>query len=79
MEIDKDKIDEAVLALLYLTSCDEKVRAASWKGYDWDALNRLHEKGLIEAPVNKNKSVGVTESGRAKSKELFFRLFGKAE
>lgn len=79
MEIDKDKIDEAVLALLYLTSCDEKFRAASWKSHDWDALNRLYEKGLIEDPVSKNKSVGITESGRAKSKELFFRLFGKAE
>lgn len=77
MEIDTDKIDEAVLALLHLTRCDDKVRAASWKSHDWDALNRLHEKGYIANPVNKGKSVGLTDAGRAKSEELFCRLFGK--
>ncbi len=79
MEIDSDKIDEAVLALLYLTRCDDKFGAAAWKSHDWDALNRLHEKGLIEDPVSKNKSVGLTDAGREKSKELFFKLFGKSE
>jgi hypothetical protein len=33
MEIDRDKIDEAVLALLYLTRCDDKFRAASEGGF----------------------------------------------
>ena len=79
MEIDTDKIDDAVLALLYLTRCDDKFRAASWKSHDWDALHRLHEKGYIGNPVSKNKSVGLTEAGKAKSEELFFRLFGKAK
>jgi hypothetical protein len=79
MEIDTDKIDEAVLALLYLTRCDDKFRAASWRSHDWDALNRLHEKGYIENPVNKNKSVGLTEAGRVKSEELCHKLFGKAK
>lgn len=78
MQIDSDKIDEAVLALLYLTRCDDKFRTASWKGHDWDALGRLHDKGYIENPVRKNKSVGLTETGRAKSEELFYKLFGKA-
>jgi hypothetical protein len=79
MEIDTDKIDEAVLALLYLTRCDDKFRAASWKSHDWDALNRLHEKGYIGNPVSKSKSIGLTESGRATSEELFYKLFGKAK
>jgi hypothetical protein len=79
MEIDTDKIDEAVLALLYRTRCDDKFRAASWKSQDWDTLNRLHEKGYIENPVSKNKSVGLTEAGRAKSEELYYRLFGKGK
>ncbi len=79
MEIDTDKIDEAVLALLYLTRCDEKGRLASWKSHDWDALDRLHEKGLIDDPVSTTKSVRLTEEGRAKSKELFLKLFGKSE
>ena len=79
MEYDTDKIDDAVLALLFLTRCDDKFRAASWKSHDWDALNRLHEKGYIENPVSKNKSVGLTEAGRVKSEELFNTLFGKTK
>jgi hypothetical protein len=47
MTLDTDKIDEAVLALLFLTLHDD-VRA--WKGFDWDALDRLHEKGMIPRP-----------------------------
>ncbi len=42
MEIDEEKIDEAVLALLYLTLHDG---GRAWKSFDWDAMNRLHEKG----------------------------------
>jgi hypothetical protein len=77
MDIDTDKIDDAVLALLFLTRCDEKFGAAAWKSHDWDALNRLHEKGLIGDPVSKNKSVALTEEGKAKAEELFWMLFGK--
>ena len=54
MEYDKQKVDEMVLALLFLT-LDGDGRA--WKGHDWDAMGRLHEKGMIEDPKNKNKSV----------------------
>lgn len=79
MEIDTDKIDEAVLALLHLTRCDSRFGAAAWKSHDWDALNRLHEKGFIGDPVNKNKSVSLTEAGRMKAEELFRKLFGKAK
>jgi hypothetical protein len=79
MDIDTNKIDEAVLALLYLTRCDDQFRAAAWKSHDWDALNRLHEKGYIDNPVSKAKSVGLTEAGKAKSEELFRKLFGKSE
>jgi len=44
MGLDTDKIDDAVLALLFLTLHDHW---RAWKGFDWDALNRLYEKGLI--------------------------------
>ena len=44
MEIDRNKIDKAVLALLWLTLHDERL---AWKGFDWDALERLHARGLI--------------------------------
>lgn len=79
MEYDSDKVDDAVLALLYLTRFSDRFGAAAWKGHDWDALNRLHEKGYIGDPVNKNKSVGMTEEGRKRSEELFRKLFGKSE
>ena len=47
MEIDHDRIDEAVLALLWLTLHDER---RAWKGFDWNALDRLFRKGLICRP-----------------------------
>ncbi|MFE3839266.1 DUF6429 family protein [Pseudogemmobacter sonorensis] len=72
MEIDEDKIDDAVLALLYLT-LDRDGRA--WKGFDWTAMNRLHEKGFIGDPVNKAKSVWLTEEGIARSERLFCEMF----
>ena len=74
MAIDEEKIDEAVLALLYLT-LDKNGRA--WKGFDFEVMNRLHQKGFIGDPVNKNKSVALTEEGIAESKRLFELLFAK--
>jgi hypothetical protein len=75
MDIDTDKIDEAVLALLYLTLHDG-VRA--WKGHDWDALDRLYRKGMIGNPVGKAKSVVLTDEGLAESERLFRKLFERA-
>ena len=75
MEIDEEKIDDAVLALLGLTLHDE---CRVWKSMDWDVMNRLHEKGLISNPVGKAKSVLFTEEGQQKSEELFKKLFAKS-
>jgi len=74
MEMDAQKIDDAVLALLQLTLHDD-MRA--WKGFDWDTLGRLHAKGLIEDPVGKAKSVRLTPGGAARSAALFKALFAK--
>jgi hypothetical protein len=60
MEIDTEKVDEAVLALFYLTLHDG---TRAWKGFDWDTLNRLHAKGLISDPASKSKSVILTGEG----------------
>ena len=54
MEIDLDKIDDTVLGLLWLTLHDKR---RAWKGFDWDALERLYQKGLIANPANKAKSL----------------------
>jgi Domain of unknown function (DUF6429) len=75
MDIDTDKIDEAVLALLYLTLHDG-VRA--WKGHDRDALDRLYRKGMIDNPVGKAKSVVLTDEGLAESERLFRNLFERS-
>lgn len=72
MEIDEDKIDDAVLGLLWLTLHDER---RAWKGMDWSALDRLHRMGLIHDPVNRAKSVVLTNDGLQRSKALFQRLF----
>lgn len=74
MNIDNDKIDDAALALMYLTLHDH---FRAWKQIDWDVTNRLHEKGLICDPVGKTKSVVFTEEGLKKSEELFNTLFVK--
>jgi hypothetical protein len=72
LRIDRQKIDEAVLALLYLTLHDG---CRAWKAFDWDAMNRLHEKGFIGDPVNRSKSVVFTEMGIAEAERLFKAQF----
>ena len=64
MEIDKDKIDDAALALLWLTLHDGD---RAWKGFDWDTLDRLHAKGLIGKPANQAKSVDLSDEGLRRS------------
>jgi len=75
MDIDQEKVEQTVLALLYLTSSKDKFGLRTWKGYDWQVMNFLHEKGYISNPVNKAKSVAFTEEGARLSKELFEKLF----
>ncbi|MBI3465047.1 MAG: hypothetical protein HY000_18625 [Planctomycetes bacterium] len=74
MELDTNKIDDAVLALLYLGLHDG---ARAWKGFDWDAMDRLHEQGFITDPRGKAKSVVFTEEGLERAKRLLNELFGK--
>ena len=76
MNFDTDKVDDAVLALLWLTTFRDGPGFRAWKGHDWDALNRLHEKGFISDPKGKAKSVVLTEEGKDRSEQLFQSLFG---
>ncbi len=75
MEIDIDRVEDAVLGLLYLTLHDD---CRAWKGHDWDAMERLHQKGFIHNPVGKAKSVVLTAEGMKRCEELFRKLFAKA-
>lgn len=78
MEYDKDKIDEMVLALLYLTSFKNHSVVRAWKSMDWDALDRLYEKGYIGNPKSKAKSVILTEEGAKLAEQLFGKHFGSS-
>lgn len=69
---DLDKIDEAVLALLYLGLHDG---GRAWKSFDWDAMSRLHAMGYISDPVSTAKSVVFTEEGLRASEQAFQGLF----
>jgi Domain of unknown function (DUF6429) len=77
--MNKNKIDEAVLALLYLGSHVDRPNGPrwTWKSFDWDAMERLYKKGLISNPLNKAKSVSFTGEGLAQAKHAFERLFGE--
>ena len=76
MEYNKDKVDEMVLALMYLTTFKDEFGMRVWTGLDWDVLDRLHEKGYISNPKSKAKSVGISEEAAKKSEELFTKHFG---
>lgn len=73
----QERIDEAVLALLFLGIYERHPMAGTgtWKSFDWDAMSRLHEKGLISDPVSKAKSVTFTEEGVRQAEAVFRRLF----
>ena len=74
MEPDDEKVDAAVLALLYLTLHDG---CRAWKGVPWEATDRLHEKGLIENPASKAKSVVFTEEGLAAAERAFNEMLAR--
>jgi hypothetical protein len=74
MNYDPDKVDEMVLALLWLTQTSD---GRCWKGHDWNALDRLHAKGYISDPKSKAKSVILSEKGVQQARELFEHHFGR--
>ena len=81
MKYDQDKVDEMTLALLYLvtTGRQEGLGARSWKGFDSNTMNRLHEKGWLKDPKTKAMSLYLTEEGFKKSEQLFLKHFGQEE
>ena len=73
LELDTDRVDQAVLALLSPGLHDG---ARVWKSFDWDVMTRLHEKGYITDPRGRAKSVVLTEQGLKESERLLGDLFG---
>ena len=67
MEVDRDKIDDVILALLYLTlSREGRAGRESTR-----AMNRLYEKDFIRDLANNAKPVWLTESRRISSGNNF--------
>jgi hypothetical protein len=73
MELDNDKIDDAVLALLMLGTSGTR----AWKGLDSSVLVRLHERGFISNPHDRSPTVVFTAEGLSRAKRLRDELFGK--
>ena len=73
MTLDKDRIDDAVLALLYLGLHAEN---RAWKSFDWDAMDRLYERGLISNPKGRAKSIVFSNAGLRLAEDRYNALFG---
>ena len=74
MKLNNEKIDEAVLALLLLGLHDG---SRAWKGFDWESMNRLHEKGYISDPRGKAKSIVFTPEGIQEAERLLWEMFSE--
>jgi hypothetical protein len=76
MEYDKEKVDEMVLALMWLVLHGGRPEVRAWKGFDWHTLERLHAQGLITDPKSKAKSVALSDTAVELSERLFEKHFG---
>lgn len=77
MEYNQEKVDDMILALLYLTSSTDKYGTRAWKGLDWQVLDRLYKKGYISDPGEKGPTMQLSKEGAERSKRLFKENFGK--
>ena len=76
-------IEELTLLLMYLTSWEEEglcydennnldkvILKNSWKGYSFDAMNNLVDKGYLFPTKYNSKSVTITKNGEELAKKL---------
>ena len=75
MEFNKDKFDSMTHALSYLVTTKDKYGYRAWKGFDWDTMDRLYEKGYVNDTKGEAKSVALTEEGKKLSAQLFKEYF----
>ncbi len=73
MDLDTEKIDDAVLALLLLGATGDR----AWKGLDVEAMTRLHERGFISDPLARSRSIVFTLDGLTRARRLLGELFGR--
>ena len=75
MDVDAEKLEQAVLALLQLNTFEQKLGKRAWKALPWRVMHQLHDKGYISDPATKAKSVCLSDEGARLSRELFEKLF----
>jgi len=75
MDVDTEKVQQAVLALLHLNTFDDKSGKRAWKAFPWSVMDQLHDKGYTSDPATKAKSVRLSDEGARLSEELFEKLF----
>jgi hypothetical protein len=75
MEYDETKVDDVVLALLFINFFADGGVTRAWKSFPWDSMDRLYEKGYLGDPKSKAKSVIMTEEGTAAAEAMFTKLF----
>lgn len=79
----ENNIEELTLLLMYLTSWEEEgfyydeddnlnkdLFKNTWKGYSFEAINELTDKGYLFPTKYKNKSVTLTKEGEELAKKL---------
>jgi hypothetical protein len=76
-DADLDKLAEVALALLSLTAFPGQEYTRAWKGFDWDLLSLLHERGWIFDPTVKSTSVVFTKEGIRLASQAFAKHFSK--
>ena len=75
MDYDKDKVDDATLALLHLGLSRTPTGGRAWKAFDLQTLARLHQKGWIAAPRTRDITIEMTPEGAQRAEELFRKHF----
>ena len=74
----KTALEELTMIMLYLSGFKENDRFSdsdlllSWKGYNFDVLNKLNDEDYIRQGTHpsRSKSVYITQAGIDKAKEL---------
>ncbi|TVR33985.1 MAG: hypothetical protein EA388_10045 [Nitriliruptor sp.] len=72
---DERRVQDTVLALMYLNAHEDTLGWRAWKSFPWEATDGLHERGLIDDPRSKAKSVALTDEGARLAEQLFTELF----
>ena len=75
--VDQNRLSEVALAILGLTAFRDRQIVRAWKGMDWDLLDQLYERGWINDPKGKAKSVVFTAEGAKLAEEFLKRHFAK--